>query len=146
MNKVTNQDHVITQLVGDNLNHLQANIRLTTHINSSQTRMGNLEHQLEELGELFLAVMGQSSLDQGTQESDGDNEDNQDGGEDNVGAGASPSGNMRPLTPAPRERGLIKQMEEEVKEAGLGGWFNRMDQGLPESWSGPNSDTSESQD
>ena len=53
---------------------------------------------------------------------------------------------MRPSTPAPRERGLIEQMEEEAREAGLGGWFNRMDQELPESWSGPNSDMSESQD
>ena len=35
---------------------------------------------------------------------------------------------------------------EEVREAGLGGWFNGMDQGLLESWSGPNSDASKSQD
>ena len=31
------QDRVITQLVGDNLDHLQANMRLTAHINSSTT-------------------------------------------------------------------------------------------------------------
>ena len=34
--KMTEQDHVIAQLVGDNLNHLQDNMRLTAHINSSQ--------------------------------------------------------------------------------------------------------------
>ena len=44
MNKVTEQDCIIAQLVGDNLNHLQANTMLTTHIDSSQTRMGNLEY------------------------------------------------------------------------------------------------------
>ena len=33
--KMTEQDQVIAQLVGDNLNHLQDNMRLTAHINSS---------------------------------------------------------------------------------------------------------------
>ena len=33
--KMTEQDQVIAQLVGDNLNHLQDNMQLTTHINSS---------------------------------------------------------------------------------------------------------------
>ena len=33
--KMTEQDRVIAQLVGDNLEHLQDNIRLTAHINSS---------------------------------------------------------------------------------------------------------------
>ena len=52
------QDCVIANLVGDNLNHLQDNMRLTAFINSSQTRMGNLEWKLMELGELFLVAMG----------------------------------------------------------------------------------------
>ena len=38
------QDWVIAQLVGDNLNHLQDNMCLTTHINSLQEWMGQLEH------------------------------------------------------------------------------------------------------
>ena len=38
------QDWVIAQLVGDNLNHLQDNMCLTIHINSLQERMGQLEH------------------------------------------------------------------------------------------------------
>ena len=33
--KVTKQDQVIAQLVGDNLDHLQDNMWLTAHINSS---------------------------------------------------------------------------------------------------------------
>ena len=37
-------------------------------------------------------------------------------------------------------------MEEERREAGLGGWFNGMDQRLLESWSGPNSNASKLQD
>ena len=44
LEKMTEQDQVITQLVGDNLDHLQDNMRLTAHINSSQERMGQLEH------------------------------------------------------------------------------------------------------
>ena len=42
--KLTEQDQVIAQLVGDNLDHLQDNMRLTAHINSSQEQMGQLEH------------------------------------------------------------------------------------------------------
>ena len=42
--KMTEQDWVIAQLVGDNLDHLQDNMRPTAHINSSQEQMGQLEH------------------------------------------------------------------------------------------------------
>ena len=42
--KMMEQDWVITQLVGDNLDHLQDNMHLITHINSSQEQMGQLEH------------------------------------------------------------------------------------------------------
>ena len=41
--KVQEQDWVIAQLVGDNLEHLQDNMRLTAHINSLQDQMGQLE-------------------------------------------------------------------------------------------------------
>ena len=37
--KMTEQDRVIAQLVGDNLDHLQDNMRLTAHINSSNERL-----------------------------------------------------------------------------------------------------------
>ena len=38
--KLEEQDWVITNLVGDNLEHLQDNMRLTAHINSSQDTGG----------------------------------------------------------------------------------------------------------
>ena len=37
--KMMEQDRVIAQLVGDNLDHLQDNMRLTAHINSSTERL-----------------------------------------------------------------------------------------------------------
>ena len=61
-----------------------------------------------ELGELFLVVMGQSSLEQGTSNAGGNDKDAQDGGEGNRGAGVSPSESMRPETPALWERGLVE--------------------------------------
>ena len=42
--KTMEQDRVIAQLVNDNLEHLQDNMRLTTYINSSETQMVQLEH------------------------------------------------------------------------------------------------------
>ena len=42
--KTTEQDCIIAQLVGDNLEHLQDNMRLTAHITSSSDCMGQLEH------------------------------------------------------------------------------------------------------
>ena len=123
--KLAEQDRVIANLVGDNLNHLQDNMRLTAFINSSQTRMAGLEQKLIELGELFLVAMGQSSSEQGMLDAGGDDEDDQDGGEGSGGAGASPSGSMRLETTAPRERGLVEQMEEEgrlVLGGGSMGW------------------------
>ena len=44
--KMVEQDRVIAQLVGDNLDHLQDNMRLTAHINSSTERMIQMEHRL----------------------------------------------------------------------------------------------------
>ena len=80
-----------------------------------------------KLGELFLVAMGQSSLEQGMLDAGGNNKDNQDEGKGSRGIGVSLLGSMRSETPALRERGLVEQMEEEVREAGLGGWFNGMD-------------------
>ena len=42
--KTTEQDRVIAQLVGDNLEHLQDNMCLTAHITSSSDCMAQLEH------------------------------------------------------------------------------------------------------
>ena len=60
--------------------------------------------------------------------------------------GASPQESTRRDSPMPREEGLIAQMEREVEEAGLRGWFNGNPEDVPESWSGANSDASASQD
>ena len=49
------QDRVIAQLVGDNLDHLQANMRLTAHINSSTERAERMERRL---GQVATVVMG----------------------------------------------------------------------------------------
>ena len=49
------QDQVIAQLVGDNLDHLQDNMWLTAHINSLQGRMVQMEHRL---GQVRSVVMG----------------------------------------------------------------------------------------
>ena len=53
--KMMEQDRVIAQLVGDNLDHLQANMRLTAHINSSTERAERMEHRL---GQVASVVMG----------------------------------------------------------------------------------------
>ena len=53
--KMMEQDRVIAQLVGDNLDHLQANMRLTAHINSSTERVERMEHRL---GQVASVVMG----------------------------------------------------------------------------------------
>ena len=45
-----------------------------------------------------------------------------------------------------RETRLIAEMEREATEAGLGGWFNRNPEDVPESWSGANSNVLASQD
>ena len=44
--KMTEQDWVIAQLVSDNLDHLQDNMRLTAHINSLNERLLQMEHRL----------------------------------------------------------------------------------------------------
>ena len=162
--KMTEQDRVIAQLVGDNLDHLQDNMRLTAHINSSNERLSQMEHRL---GQVRSVVMGflegrleslmeeereeettgsLSSPEAGTSGASGDVPVAQGGDEVNEVGGASPRESMRRDSPMPREEGLIAQMEREAAEAGLGGWFNGNPEDVPESWSGSNSDASASQD
>ena len=162
--KMTEQDCVIAQLVGDNLNHLQDNMRLTAHINSSQERMAQMEHRLGQVG---LVVMGflegrleslmEEEREEGTTESSnlleaetsgasGNGPDDQGGDRDNAVDGVFPQESMRWDSPMLREEGLIAQMEREAEEVGLGGWFNGNLEDVPESWSGANSNVSASQD
>ena len=155
--KMVEQDQVIAQLVGDNLNHLQDNMRLTTHINSSQEWMGQLEHRLGQVGSVLMGMIEgaiereglmdtSSSSEAGTSGASGDSLDDQDGDKDNMDTGASMEESMRRDSPMPQEGGLIVEMEREAMEAGLGGWYNGNPEDVLESWSGANSNASASQD
>ena len=161
--KMTEQDRVIAQLVGDNLDHLQSNMQLTAHINSSQERMAQMEHRLGQVGSVVMGFLeGRleslmeeereettellSLLEVGMSGASGDGPDDQGGDETNVDVGAFPWESMRRDSPVPPTNGLIMAMERDVEEAGLGGWFNGNPEDVPESWSGANSDASASQD
>ena len=65
-----------------------------------------------------------SLLGAGTSGVSGDSLGDQGGDKDYTVGGVSPQESMRQDSPIPREEGLIAQMEREVTEAGLGGWFN----------------------
>ena len=152
--KTTEQDCVIAQLVGDNLEHLQDNMRLTAHITSSSDRMAQLEHRLGQVGSVLMGMiegaieregLETSSLsDSGELAASGD--DSGDQGGDMVNMDAGESTELRRDSPMPRETGLMAEMEREAMEAGLGGWFNGNPEDVPESWSGANSDALASQD
>ena len=162
--KMTEQDRVIAQLVGDNLDHLQDNMRLTAHINSSQERMAQMEHRLGQVGSVVMGFLegsleglmeeerergmeSSSSSEAGTSDASGEDWGDQVSEEGNVDDGVFPQGSMRREdSPMPPTQGLIASMEREAEEAGLGGWFNRNPEDVPESWSGSNSGASASQD
>ena len=152
--KTTEQDRVIAQLMGDNLEHLQDNMRLTAHINSSSDCMAQLEHRLGQVGSVLMGMiegaieregLTDTSSDNKGSGASGDSSEGPGGGEDNVDTGES-TGMMRRDSPMPWETGLIVEMEREVTEAGAGGWYNGNPEEVPESWSGANSDASASQD
>ena len=150
--RMMEQDHVIAQLVGDNLDHLQNNMWLTAHINSSTERTERIEHRL---GQVASVVMGflEGRMEGLSEESSGSGglDASGNGLDDRVSEGielvtGALTEVMRRDSPVPRETGLIAEMEREVEEAGLGGWFNRNPEDVPESWSGSNSGASASQD
>ena len=153
--KTTEQDRVIAMLVGDNLEHLQDNMRLTAHITSSSDYMVQLEHLLGQVRSVLIGmiegVIEREGLE-GTSSSSGSrgsvasgNESGDQGGVvDNEVVGESTA--LRRDSPMPRETGLIAEMEREAMEAGAGGWYNGNPEEVPESWSGANSDVSASQD
>ena len=161
--KMTEQDRVIAQLVGDNLNHLQDNMRLTTHINSSNERLLQMEHWLGQVGSVVMGFLegrleglmeeelegtGSSlSSDHGTLDASGEDRGVQVSEEGSVDDGVFPQGSMRRVdSPMPLTSGLITAMERDAEEAGLGGWFNGNPEEVPESWSGSNSGALASQD
>ena len=159
--KMMEQDHIITQLVGDNLDHLQDNMRLTAHINSSQERMAQMEHRLGQVGSVVMGFLEgrleslmeeeeettESSLSGAeTLDASGDILVIQDGAKDNADVGVSQPESMRWDSPMLPTQGLIVSMERDAEEAGLGGWFNGNPEDVPESWSGSNSNALASQD
>ena len=162
--KMTEQDRIIAQLVGDNLDHLQDNMRLTAHINSLNERLSQMEHRLGQVGSVVMGFLEgrleglmEEEREEGTTESlssseartsgaSGDSLDDQGGDEVNKVDGVSPWESMRQDSPMLPTQGLIASMERDTEEAGLGGWFNGNPEDVPESWSGSNSDTSASQD
>ena len=81
--KMMEQDWVIAQLVSDNLDHLQDNMRLTAHINSSTERMAQMEHRLGQVGSVVMgflegrmeALMEETSESSGSRGSDASGND-----------------------------------------------------------------------
>ena len=153
--KMMEQDRVIAQLVGDNLDHLQDNMRLTAHINSSTERMAQMEHRLGQVGSVVMGflegrmegLLEETSESLGSGGSDASGDDQDDQVSDRIGqvAGALVEV-MRRDSPILPMSGLIAAMERDAEEAGLGGWYNGNPEDVPESWSGANSGASASQD
>ena len=153
--KMMEQDRVIAQLVGDNLDHLQDNMRLTAHINSSTERMTQMEHRLGQVGSVVMGflegrmeAMREEMLElSGNEGSDASGSGSEGPVGDAVSAVAGALAEvMRRDSPMPPTSGLIASMERDAEEAGLGGWFNGNPEDVPESWSGSNSGASASQD
>ena len=159
--KMMEQDRVIAQLVGGNLDHLQDNMRLTAHINSSTEQMAQTEHRLGQVASVVMGflegrmegLLEREEEEETTSESSGNGGSGASGddGDDQVSAGIGLVAGalqevMRRDSPMLPTSGLIASMERDAEEAGLGGWFNRNPEDVPESWSGANSDASASQD
>ena len=128
--KIMEQDRVIAQLVGDNLDHLQDNMRLTAHINSSTERMAQMEHRLGQVGSVVMGFLEgrmegleeETSGSSGSEGSDasGDNSGGPVGDAVRAVAGALVEV-MRGDSPMPPTSGLIASMERDAEEARLGG-------------------------
>ena len=128
--KMMEQDRIIAQLVGDNLDHLQANMRLTAHINSSTERAERMEHRLGQVASVVMgflegrmeAMREEMSESSGSGGSGASGDDSDDLVSEGVGLVAGALAEvMRRDSPMPRETGLIEEMEREAEEAGLGG-------------------------
>ena len=123
--KMMEQDRVIAQLVGDNLDHLQANMRLTAHINSSTKRMVQMEHQLGQVGSVVMgflegrmeALREETSESLGSRGSDASGNGSDDQVSDGIGQVAGALAEvMRGDSPMPPTSGLIASMERDVEE------------------------------
>ena len=127
--KSTEQDRVIAQLVGDNLEHLQDNMRLTAHITSSSDRMSQLEHRLGQVRSVLMGMIKGAIEREGLETSSSSGSEglaaSGDGGEgpggDEVNEDVGPFPEMRGDSLMPRETRLIAEMEREAMEDGAGG-------------------------
>ena len=81
--KMMEQDRVIAQLVGDNLDHLQDNMRLTAHINSSTKRAEQMEHRLGQVASLVVGFL--EGRMEGLEEEEGTSSSSGSGGSDASG-------------------------------------------------------------
>ena len=141
--------------------HLQDNMRLTAHINSSTEQMAQMEHRLGQVGLVVMGFLegrmegllegsseeGMSSGSSGSEGSGASGDDQDVQVSDRIGLVAGALAEvMRRDSPMPPTSGLIASMERDAEEAGLGGWYNGNPEDVPESWSGANSDPSASQD
>ena len=126
--RMVEQDRIIAQLVGDNLDHLQANQRLTAHIASSSERTERIEHRLGQVASLTMGLVegtmeGRleegSSRSSGSGESDvsGDAEEDRDSEGIALVAGALQEV-MRRDSPMPPTSGLIASMERDADTTG----------------------------
>ena len=131
--KMMEQDRVIAQLVGDDLDHLQDNMRLTAHINSSAERMAQMEHRLGQVGSVVMGFLegrmeGLLGEETTTSESSG-NEGSGASGDDQDGQVSDGIGQVAGALVEVMRRdslillmsGLIASMERDAEEAGLGG-------------------------
>ena len=107
--KLEAQDVLISNLVSNNLDHLQANMTLTQHINrlevkwsNDQAQFWNIKSVLHDLCSIMGAEMDSNLLGPSTLGSGGDREEDQ--GRD-AGSGVSGAGTLvsatRPLNPTP---------------------------------------------
>ena len=128
--KMMEQDRVIAQLVGDNLDHLQDNMRLTAHINSSTERMAQMEHRLGQVGSVVMGFLEgrMEALMEETSESSGSGGLDASGNDSvgQVGDGIAQVAGalmevMRRDSPMSPTSGLIASMERDAEEARLGG-------------------------
>ena len=131
--KIAVQDDIISNLVSDNLEHLQLNAQLMVHINRSEdcwvaakTQFQLIKQILGHVGVVLIGD-GSKSLLEGLG-SGGDNMDNQDGREDRPGIGIS-SGE--------KESSAMRELRTGVtdKMAGSGWWYNSNKEDVPKSWS-----------
>ena len=106
--------------MGDNLEHLQDNMCLTAHINSSSDHMGQLEHRLGQVGSVLMGMiegaieregLTETSSSSGSGGSAASGNDQDDQGGVVVSEDVGPSSEMRRDSPMPRETRLIAEME-----------------------------------